>query len=172
MDVGAHRTTLEALVGARLEKVTMGRLARLLLLAAVAGVGFVYPLLAPTPHRIDQNHFELIKDGMTMAEVEAIFGVPAGRYDWAEPDSVGRVRIWMALGQAVQAQQGRDTHLGIRFLTGVKTFSDGGVNEMWVSRHGAFTVHFDANDRVAWKSEDGVRIVPPWQRWWQSLSDR
>jgi len=35
--------------------------------------------------RIDEAHFQLITEGMTEAEVEAIFGVPAGSYDWARP---------------------------------------------------------------------------------------
>lgn len=57
-----------------------------LLIASVVVVLGFYPLLAPTPHRIDQAHFELIKQGMAKADVEAIFGVPAGQYDWAEPE--------------------------------------------------------------------------------------
>jgi hypothetical protein len=151
----------------------MGRLARLLLLAAVAGVGFVYPLLAPTQHRIDQAHFELIQGGMTKADVEAIFGVPAGRYDWAEPEP-RRYRLMIstiALAQASQVDVKQDKHVqtAIRFL--LKS-ADAGVTETWVGRHGAFRVHFDSNDRVLWTHEDEVRIVPPWQRWWQTLSSR
>jgi hypothetical protein len=65
----------------------MRRFSRLLLLALVAIVIGFYPLLAPTPHRIDQEHFDLIQEGMMKADVEAIFGVPAGNFDWAEPDS-------------------------------------------------------------------------------------
>jgi hypothetical protein len=75
---------------------------RFLLVTLVAVVIGFYPLLAPTPHRIDQAHFELIQDGMTKADVEAIFGVPPGRYDWAEPDSLARIQLWMSarLGSA------------------------------------------------------------------------
>jgi len=50
-------------------------------------VTLFYPLLAPPPHRIDEAHFQLITEGMTEAEVEAIFGVPAGSYDWARPQT-------------------------------------------------------------------------------------
>jgi hypothetical protein len=49
------------------------------------GTPLLYPLLAPPPHRIDEAHFQLIAEGMTEAEVEAIFGVPAGSYDSARP---------------------------------------------------------------------------------------
>jgi len=41
------------------------------------------PLLAPTPHR-DRSQVDLIRPGMTLADVEALFGVPAGNYDWAQ----------------------------------------------------------------------------------------
>jgi hypothetical protein len=37
----------------------------------------LWTMLAPPPHRIDEAHFQLITEGMTGAEVEAIFGVPA-----------------------------------------------------------------------------------------------
>jgi hypothetical protein len=100
--------------------------------------------------------------------------VPAEQYDWAEPDSLGRFRLWMSVARFAEAQQVRNTQiqLGIRFLNALEAVNEGGVSETWVSRHGAFTVHFDANDRVAWKSEDGVRIVPPWQHWWQQFRNR
>jgi len=35
---------------------------RALVLAITVVVVFVFPLLAPTPHRIDQAHFHLIQD--------------------------------------------------------------------------------------------------------------
>lgn len=38
----------------------MRRFVRILALAMLAVVVGFYPLLAPTPHRIDQTHFELI----------------------------------------------------------------------------------------------------------------
>jgi hypothetical protein len=47
----------------------------------------LYPILAPPAHRIDQAHADLIVQGMTKEQVEAIFGVPAGEYDWAELNS-------------------------------------------------------------------------------------
>jgi hypothetical protein len=56
---------------------------KILLLTLLIGVSLLYPLLAPTPHRIDESHFSLVRVGMTEADVEAIFGVPAGSYDWA-----------------------------------------------------------------------------------------
>src|SRR5947207_1673873 len=60
------------------------RIRRGSLVALIAGITFFYPLLAPTPHRIDETHFSLVEKGMSRAEIEAIFGVPPGEYDWAE----------------------------------------------------------------------------------------
>lgn len=62
------------------------RIRRGMLAALIAGVTFFYPLLAPTPHRIDDAHLQQILPGMTRAQVEAIFGAPPGEYDWAEAD--------------------------------------------------------------------------------------
>jgi hypothetical protein len=147
-------------------------ISRFLLIALLAVVVGFYPLLAPTPHRIDQAHFEMIKEGMTKADVAGIFGVPAGQYDWAEPE--GGVRVWFKLGQAISAPRFRakQIQLGVRWLSVHDADSDNRVSEIWVSRHGAFTVHFDHNDRVGWKVANGARVVPPWQRWWQEFRNR
>jgi hypothetical protein len=82
----------------------MRRFSRLLLLVLVAIVIGFYPLLAPTPHRIDQAHFELIQDGMTKADVEAIFGVPPGQYDWAEADSVAHLMRAVAAARLAEVK--------------------------------------------------------------------
>jgi hypothetical protein len=159
------------------------RFSRLLLLALVIVVIGFYPLLAPTEHRIDQAHFELIQVGMSRADVEAIFGVPPGLYDWAQPDShvhllrvLAAVRLEEAtgLGRAAAARIGslEDTRLRRRLIDEAMAFYS--LAEVsWVSRHGAFTVQFDSSDCVVSKSDGGsVRIVPPWQRWWQAISKR
>jgi hypothetical protein len=44
------------------------------------------------------------------------------------------------------------------------------VRQTWVSKHGAFTVLFDHDQCVvSMTGERGVRIVPPWQRWWKVI---
>ena len=48
-------------------------------------VTLFYPLLAPTPHRIDEAHFKQIRIGMTLEEVASIFGAPPGKYDGRFP---------------------------------------------------------------------------------------
>src|SRR5262245_17389059 len=143
---------------------------RMLLAALIASIMFFYPLLAPTPHRIDQAHADLIVRGMTQEQVEAIFGVPAGEYDWAQEEADSRVRLKIArLYRSVHAS---------RFA--VKRAEDGSVisylvhsihqsrtSLTWTSRHGTFMVWFDDNDLVhSTNSWTEVRIVPPWQRWW------
>ena len=64
---------------------------RRLLLLTLLGLLGLYPLLAPPAHRIDQAHCDRITVGMTRQQVEAIFGVPEGDYDWAEADQQG---VW------------------------------------------------------------------------------
>ena len=56
----------------------MRRWNRIPLAALIVLITFLYPLLAPTPHRIDGVHADLITTGLTKDQVEAIFGVPAG----------------------------------------------------------------------------------------------
>lgn len=48
----------------------MQRLMRATVVVLLFGTLFLYPLLAPPPHRIDAAHFQLITEGMTEAEVE------------------------------------------------------------------------------------------------------
>jgi hypothetical protein len=45
----------------------MQRLMRATILLLLIGTLFLYPLLAPPPHRIDEAHFQLITEGMTEA---------------------------------------------------------------------------------------------------------
>src|SRR5215475_126609 len=58
------------------------RLSQCLMIVLLATITLFFPLLA-SPHRIDEAHRDLIREGLTAAEVESIFGVPAGTYDWA-----------------------------------------------------------------------------------------
>ena len=112
---------------------------------------FLFPLLAPPPHRIDEAHFQLITEGMTEAEVEAIFGVRAGSYDWARPKMEFD---WLALFDGLD---GRPARLGQR-------------RENWMSRHGAYAVWFDERGHVKGKGYGGsTRVEFPWRTWWQKL---
>lgn len=149
-------------------------LPRFALLALLVFVTFFYPLLAPTAHRIDQAHFDLIKGGMTKAEVEAIFGVPAGEYDWA---SVG---MPPALFDIVKSQP----HVGWSIQTTEGTLrsraSDSGnshertIPHVWLGRHGVCTIHIDNRQRATefryfWPH---VEVEPPWNRWWARLRNQ
>jgi succinate dehydrogenase flavin-adding protein (antitoxin of CptAB toxin-antitoxin module) len=78
------------------------RIRRGMLAALIAGVTFFYPLLAPTPHRIDEAHFRQIQAGMTRAQVEAIFGAPPGEYDWAEADGSALAFFQSAIALSVR----------------------------------------------------------------------
>jgi hypothetical protein len=138
----------------------MRRLSRLLMLALLAVVAGFYPLLAPTPHRIDQTHFDLIEPRMTVANVEAIFGVPPGSYDWAEqhPYYFGLVIDRFGFDIGLPNPPGE-----------VLRESEPVLWQAWISRHGAFTVAFDSQGRAVRKHQNDTRIVPPWQRWWKAI---
>src|SRR5207247_6651410 len=69
------------------------RFGRGLLLALLLMILFFYPMLAPPAHRIDADHYALIRNGMSLDEVERILGVPAGRYDWAVPKNPPRLFV-------------------------------------------------------------------------------
>jgi hypothetical protein len=146
----------------------MRRSSRLLLLALVAAIAGIYPLLAPTAHRIDRAHYERVKGGMTRADVEAIFGVPPGQYDWAESDLPYTILVRYAGLKPIQPAQARQ----IAELEIVFWHQSSGGSETWTSRHGAFAVGFDREGRVVTTRGDSVRIVPPWQRWWQTIWNR
>lgn len=138
----------------------MCRFARCVLLGLLAVVVGFYPLLAPTPHRIDDDHFALIQDGMTKTEVEAILGVPAGEYDWAEQSYTG---LSWALAVKFLEHDGRQEGMAVRFLL---ASLETPTTEKWVSRHGVFAVQFNGEGRVVCTFMEGeAKIVPPWQRW-------
>jgi hypothetical protein len=151
----------------------MRRLARLVLVVLIATVTGLYPLVAPTPHRIDQAHFEMIQAGMTRTDVEAIFGVPPGQYDWAEADIV---RLWdFTTGQQKLSSDWAEAitfvELDPRKTTvNVQLFAVMGFDlprgETWVSRHGTFALHFDAHGRWTGRIVTSAHVVPPWKRWW------
>jgi hypothetical protein len=147
------------------------RVARALVVGLLCAIGFLYPLLAPTPHRIDRNHLPLVRRGMTEAEVEAIFGVPAGGYDSATEDK--RMRVIAQISTPAEV----DEKIPIDQLafSGQTMFISArhGPNpyvKTWFSRHGVFHVAFDREGRVAATGSWGkTEVVPPWQTWWQRL---
>ena len=163
---------------------------RRLLVLTILGLLGLYPLLAPPAHRIDPAHGDRIKPGMTRQQVEGIFGVPAGEYDWAEAQSQ---KLWSyavraRTGYRLQVQRMQDVsvnyvvelsqqpavkevvvaapvHTTIRLRTARNTPAT------WTSRHGTFTVWFNEDGRVVSTGySTDVKIVPPWQRWWRTYS--
>lgn len=153
-------------------------------------LGF-YPLLAPPAHRIDKDHFELIQNGMTLAEIESIFGQPPGSYDWAVAED-GGVRLWdVATGLKLGTSTSYNTVVidtsssdtlwadaaaitlpnrpKTKYVTTVYFASHITINTMsWTSRHGTCTIWFDDDLRVSGKSGWGEsRVEPPWVKWWK-----
>lgn len=155
----------------------MQRFLRAVILLLLLATLVFYPLLAPTPHRIDEDHFELITDGMTEAEVEGIFGVPAGSYDWARPKSE-----YLYLVALLEAQ-----HLEVQFVLNERIAQhEPGMRlavptprqtaqqtRNWIGRHGAFAVILDERGRVVNKRKGGsTEIVFPWRDWWGKVTGR
>src|SRR5579862_2230727 len=58
-----------------------------LILFAITGV-LIWALTRPCPE-LDREHFDQIKDGMTLAEVEAILGTRPGNYGGGNPNTYG-----------------------------------------------------------------------------------
>src|SRR5882672_2689865 len=111
-----------------------------LVLALLLIILFFYPMLAPPVHRIDADHYALIRNGMSLDEVELVFGVPAGHYDWAVRKNP---RLFVAPMITNEVRQ-----------------------VSWISRHGVGTVWFDEQMRVVGKSSWGeTSVEPPWHNW-------
>ncbi len=158
------------------------RFGRGLLVALLLMILLFYPMLAPPVHRIDSEHYALIRNGMSLVEVESIFGVPAGHYDWAVPKSqailfgvlVNNVpNLTFASGSlplTIDAHQVSGAFVSTADfdkdgMPDLMTF-DVGRQASWISRHGAGTVWFDEQWRVTGKSSWGeTSIEPPWHNW-------
>jgi hypothetical protein len=117
-------------------------------------------------------HCDLIKPGMTKGEVESIFGVPPGDYDFAEQKFSGyKFRVWVrATGKSTLLDLTSVTPSSLTFVEASSLRPHDWST--WTGRHGAFSVCFDQQGRVV--STNGpqeVTIVPPWQRWWKKLTD-
>jgi hypothetical protein len=99
------------------------------------------------------SRFLLLALVAVRADVEAVLGVPAGNYDWAEEyTGIGRS---IYFGDVLTIAPPASVTVGT-----------------WVSQHGSVSVAFDNQQRMCWKSETRSRIVPPWQRWWQGIWER
>jgi hypothetical protein len=157
----------------------MRKWSRLLIAGIVVSLLGLYPLLAPTPHRIDEAHFDQIQ-----------FGAPAGNYDWAVAKDpaivlwdvstgliinevyltrkVSSVTINRALDDATAwditfAQPFQELSANIDNLTVIRIAR---TSRTWTSRHGTGTIHFDQHNRVTGKSGWGeTRLEPPWHSW-------
>jgi hypothetical protein len=162
------------------------RIGRAAVLLATVTILFFYPFIAPPAHRIDETHFRMIKGGMTEAEVEGIFGVPAGEYDWA----VAVVsNVWVVVEVVYFSDLSQSWGVAGQAQQQVHLFIDGGDRlpfprgswhspnhreiKTWTSRHGAFQVVFDGQGRVAVTSSLGeTRIEPPWNLWWRKWTGK
>jgi hypothetical protein len=98
-------------------------LAGLLAVAMLGALGIVWWAAGPR-HRINRETIALVQEGMTEAEVEALFGVPAGNY------SGGRGEL--------------------AFMTGRRLRALSPSCKEWVGDETGARVAFDADGRVVW----------------------
>jgi hypothetical protein len=146
---------------------------------------FFHPMLAPRVHRIDSDHFALIRNGISLDEVERILGVPAGRYDWAVPKPTPILFGGLLVRNDVMNIELTSTSIALTIDEGpvsktmlgrAADFDKDGVLDLvlvdfgrqvsWISRHGAGTIWFDEQWRVTGKSSWGeTSIEPPWHSW-------
>ena len=137
---------------------------RLLLLGGLilftATAALIWVLTRPNP-QMDRDHYDQIKDGMTLAEVEAIIGTPPGNYGGCDPNAY-----------FTQACHGWVCSLFIdRHNSPTMTIDEihkkleAGRIVVWTGPQYAIAVHLDGQDRVV-GSGLGVRFREPtsWER--------
>jgi hypothetical protein len=151
------------------------RISRAFVVMALAAITLLMPLLVSS-HRIDEAHRNLIREGMTAAEVENVFGAPAGTYDWAVRDeSEYRLAYYRVLRVYEQAIVTRSAQaLSARKLAVALRDSNWADNaQTWTSRHGSVMIFFDQNGQVncvsGWHK---VRVEPPWKKWLDKIKGK
>src|SRR5262245_10856951 len=114
------------------------RIGRGLVVVFLGVTTLLMPLLVSS-HRIDEAHRNLIREGMTAAEVESIFGVPAGTYDWAVQDELeyrlAYYRVLRVYEQAIVTRSAQT--LSAKKLALALRDSN---TQTWTSRHGSVMI--------------------------------
>jgi len=153
------------------------RIGRSLLVVGLAAITLLLSLLVSS-HRIDEAHRNLIGEGMTAADVESIFGVPAGTYDWAVLDErdVRRLaysRVLRIYEQAIVINSAQTSPTATKLAQALRDGNWAENLQTWTSRHGSVTICFDHAGQVTWLSGwDKVRIEPPWKKWWDKIKGK
>ena len=154
------------------------RIGRSLVVIGLAAITLLLPLLVSS-HRIDEAHRNLIREGMTAAEVESIFGVPAGTYDWAVRDEMEWRRLahyghlmHLARLEAISLEKPQAA-AAEKFALAIRDSNWAENVQTWTSRHGSVTIGFDPEGYVNWVSGwQKVRIEPPWKKWWDKIKGK
>ena len=133
----------------------MQRCMRMTAMTTLLAVAFLYPLLAPTVHRIDPQHWKMIRPGMTADEVEGIFGVPSGCYARSSVLANPRDRII-----------GMETPNGVTHVY----LPPEPNRRYWGSAHGVYFILLDEQGRVtqnySWTGGRPITMTS-WNRWWR-----
>ena len=77
---------------------------RLRLVTAVVAMVFLFGLMACSGAKINQENFDKIKTGMTLAEVKAILGEPTDSSSIGAAGISGGTAVWKAEGIAIHIQ--------------------------------------------------------------------
>ena len=155
------------------------RCGRGLVIILLAAITLFFPLLV-SRHRIDEAHRDLIREGMTVAEVEDIFGAPPGAYDWAVADNDPAVQwaIYKAYMYLARDERQKADGKPAVLVVGSRhreheslALSD--HMQTWTSRHGSVTIGFNDSGRLTWVGGwHTTHVQPPWQRWWKRMTGK
>jgi len=124
----------------------------------------IWILTRAHPH-LDLEHYNQIKHGTTLAEVEAIIGAAPGNYGGADPNAYG---ITACQGWICSLFQDWRYGKPTLKLEEIQAKLEEGRIVVWTGRQYAIAVQLDAQDRVV-ATGLGIGLREP--TWWEQLLD-
>jgi hypothetical protein len=121
----------------------------------------VWGLTRPSP-RIDWDHYTQIKEGMTLAEVEAIIRTPPGNFGGHDPNT-----YWTRACRGWCCSLFIDRHMTPTItVEKIQENLDSGRIVLWLGPTDAIAVQLDGDERVV-GCGFATRLSDP--TWWQSF---
>jgi hypothetical protein len=106
--------------------------------------------------RIDREHFEALRVGMTREEVQQVLGGPARN------ECPGQVSVWVRHGDGLQSASLDPGALAVRFFPDFDA-AEGGEEAAWLGEAGLIAVRFGKDGRVQDRYFSDVVITEsPW----------
>jgi hypothetical protein len=117
---------------------------------ALACAGLLALVLIPRGTRIDRQHFEALREGMTRAEAERVLGGPP-RNECREP-----VDVWVRRGGGLQSAEVAPGGLAVRVFPNAD-LAGGGQEAVWVGEAGLIAARFGDDGRLREKHYSAVQ---------------